>query len=65
MFNIAATSGLLRPFNFQIQPKFKVISTLRLDTVQRWDNSEMPPGKVILPTWVGTVYAFNERLCGL
>ena len=43
-FNVETTSGFLRPFNFQIQSKFNVISTLRSDIVQRWVNVEMPAG---------------------
>ena len=42
-FNVAATSGLLHPFNFQIHPKFNVISTLRL-------NVEMPTGISVIKT---------------
>ena len=40
------TSWLLRPFNIQIQPKFNVISTLRLDVIQRLDNVEMSDGYI-------------------
>ena len=44
-FNVEITlqwrPGLLRPSNFQIQPKFSVISTSRVDVVQRWVNVAM------------------------
>ena len=43
-FNVKATLGFLRPFNFQIQSEFNVSSTLRFDIVQRWVNVEMTAG---------------------
>ena len=43
-FNVETTSGFLRPFDFQIQSKFNVISSLWSDIVQRWVNVEMPAG---------------------